>query len=268
MDNNQSQAQNAIIAAAGKGHLTQTSSQALLSNLNANTVPSTLGAQVQLLESVMPIILNLIVDSTGSLSGFEAVIIKAINNTVNDFKKMRIKTGQEMYLSIKEFSHRGTGQFMRTIQDFIHVQDYVELTVNDYTTDGQTPLFDAAYDGITQTMAFGASTFAYGATGVQEITIIISDGDNNASNRTAHDVSAFLVELNTKPNFVAAFIGVGNFPYMAVAKSMGILDGNIIAVDKTDTGITKALNLVSSSVGSRSAKSQAGQPVSSGDLFT
>lgn len=268
MDSNKQTAQQAITAAASAGHLNQISSQALLGNLNANTIPSTIGTQVQLLETTTPLVLDIVVDSTGSLGGFEAIIIKAINDTVGDFKLMRNKTGQEMYLCVIEFSSRGTGQNMRVIQDFIHVQDFVELTVNDYQTAGQTPLFDSTFDGITRTMAFGASTFAYGATGVQEVTIIISDGDDNDSRRSAADVARFLVELNTKPNFVAAFIGVGNFPWMAVAKSMGFLDGNIIAVDKTDSGITKALKLVSSSVGSRSAKSQAGQPVSSGDFFT
>ncbi len=258
MDSNSSQAQQAIVAAANAGHFNQISSQALLSNLNANTVPSTIGTQVQLLETVAPLILNLVIDSTGSLGGFEATIVKAINDTVGDFKKMRIKTGQEMYLSIKEFSSRHNyPQYLRVIQDFIHVQDYVELTINDYNTDGATPLRDATIDGVTQTMAFGASTFAYGATGVQEVTIIISDGDDNASTHSAADVARFLVELNSQPNFVAAFIGVGNYPWAAVAKSMGFLDGNVLPVDKTDAGITKALKLVSSSVGSHSQKSQA-----------
>lgn len=141
------------------------------------------------------------------------------------------------------------------------------MTVSDYNTDGMTPLNDATMDGITQTMAFGSSVFSFGATGVQEVTIVISDGQDNDSQRSADDVARLLKELNTKPNFVAAFIGVGNFPYEAVAKSMGFLDGNIIAVDKTVSGITHALKLVSSSVGSRSQKSLANQPVSSGDFF-
>src|SRR5258706_13552499 len=149
------QAQQAIIAAANKGHITQISSQALLANLNANTVPSTIGSQVQLLESGTPLVLNIVVDSTGSLSGFEKVIIKAINDTAGDFKKMRNKTGQEMYLCIMEFSTRNTITGLRVIQDFIHVQDFVELTLNDYNTGGLTPLFDPSYDGITPTMAFG-----------------------------------------------------------------------------------------------------------------
>ena len=264
---NADQAQQAIIAATSAGHLNQISSQALLANLNANTVPSTIGTQVQLLETTTPLVLCIVVDSTGSLAGFEDIIVKALNNTVGDFKLMRNKTGQEMYLCIIEFSNRGTGQYMRVIQDFIHVQDYCELTINDYQTAGRTPLNDATIDGITRTMAFGASTFAYGATGVQEVTIIITDGDDNDSQRTPADVAHFLVELNTKPNFVAAFVGVGNFPWMAVAKSMGFLDGNIVTVDKTATGIAKALKLYSSSVSSRSAASQAGKPVSSSGFF-
>ncbi|HOX96600.1 MAG TPA: VWA domain-containing protein [Candidatus Woesebacteria bacterium] len=258
----------AIIEAANNKHITQTSSQALLANLNANTLPSTIGTQVELYESVTPLVLNLIVDSTYSLKGFEDTIINGINDCVGDFKILRNKTGQEIYIAVHEFSNRGGSLGLRTIQDFIRIQDFVELTRNDYTTDGSTPLFDATYDGITQTMTFASTLFANGATGVQEVTLILTDGGDNDSKRKAIEVAAFLKEFNTKPHFVAAFIGVNeNYPFEQIAKSMGFLDGNIVKVEQTKDGIAKVLKLYSSSVGSRVHNSQAGNPVSSANFF-
>ncbi len=196
--------------------------------------------------------------------------MKAVKDTAADFKNMRLKTGQEIYLSVKVFAQMYDGSSIITVlQDFVHIQDFIDLVPSDYRPSGDTPLFDAYYDGVTQTMAFGASAFSFGALGVEEITIMLTDGRNNASvTRTAQDVADFLVELNTRPNFVAAMIGLGSYDYASVGKSMGLLDGNILEVDKTATGIAKALKLVSSSVGSRSQSKMANQPVSSGGFFT
>lgn len=260
----------AIQTAVKKDHITLTSSQQILANLTAANLPKTIGSQIPKLEGQMPIVLNFLVDRTGSMKGFEAVVVKAINNTAADFKKMRLKTGQEIYLSVKTFAQMYDGSPIITVlQDFVHIQDFIDLVESDYRPEGDTPLFDAYYDGVTQTMAFGASAFSYGAFGVEEITIVLTDGRNNASvQRTDQDVADFLVELNTRPNFVAAMIGLGTYDYFSVGKGMGLLDGNIIAVEKTDTGITKALKLVTSSVGSRSQSKMAKQPLSSGGFFT
>ncbi len=262
-----------IQAALSAGHLTPISSQTILANLNATTIPATIGDQISRLESTLPVVLNLVLDTTGSLDGYEQIMVDAINDTKTDFIKMRTKTGQEVYMRITEFSERG-GPNIRILRDFIHVQEMDDLTLQDYQANGMTPLYEAVYDGVTATTIFGASAFAYGATGVQEVTVILSDGIDNPLNRSSRtrsekDVRGLLKELNTKPHFVCAFVGVGNEDdFRAVALGMGILDGNILTVDKTKGGITKALKLVSSSIGSRSQTIQAGAVVSSNNLFT
>lgn len=266
-DSQQQQVASAIAQAAAFGHITPGSSQTLLKNLGGSNIPRTIGTQIPLMESQIPVVTHLIVDSTGTMGGFETVVIEAINETAEDFKKMRKKTGQEIYFAVSEFSARQGLPFLRVIRDFVHVQDFVDLATGEYVANGMTPLNDAAFDGTTQTMVFGSSAFAYGATGVQEVTALLTDGLENASSRSAAEVARFLSELNQKPNFVAAFIGVGTEDYFSVAKSMGYLDGNILKVDQTASGLAKALKLYSSSVGARSQQMQAGQSTTSGNFF-
>ncbi len=252
-------AKDSIIKAAQRRHLTQISSQSLLANLNATTMPATIGEQVNKVESGIPCIVNLVIDSTGSLDGYEPIIVKAINDTMRDFQDLRDKTGQEIYVQVMEFSQRPGLENIRIITSWIHVQDFVDLTISDYTTDGLTPLNQATYDGATSTTVFGASLFTHGATGVQEITIVISDGMNNVWNVDTATVKSFLKELLIKPHFVPAFIGVGNEAnFRRVALELGFPDGNILTVDKTAGGIVKALKLVSSSVGGHSQSVQSG----------
>jgi hypothetical protein len=258
---------NAIGTATRKGHLTPISQQALLANLNATTIPSAIGDQVDMLESTIPCVVHIVVDSTGSLGpdrstghpGYEKIVVDAINSAVKDFVKMMDKTGQEIYLQVTEFSVRGGQSDIRIVRDFIHIQDFANITLADYQADGMTNLFDATFDGVTATSVFGASLFSRGATGVQEITVIISDGFNNAGSRSAADVSRFLLELNSKTHFVCAFVGIGEeADFRKIARGMGIPDGNIITVDKSLGGITHALKLVSSSVGNHSQAALAG----------
>lgn len=267
----------AINAATLGKHLTPISSQTLLANLNATTIPSAIGDQIDKLETAMPCLVHIVVDSTGSLGpdpntnhpGYEKVVVESINAAAKDFEKMMDKTGQEVYLQVTEFSVRGGQNDIRIIREFTHVQDFKPITLADYRADGYTNLFDATFDGITATSVFGASLFSMGATGVQEITVVISDGFNNAGVRTSVDVSRFLLELNSKPHFVCAFVGVGEeAEFRKVARGMGIPDGNIITVDKSLDGITKALKLVSSSVGSHSQQVMSNQQPGNTNFFS
>lgn len=260
-----------IQAAANAGHLTPISSQTILNNLNATTVPASIGDQVSKMETDIPIVLELDVDESGSLDGYEAVIVDAINDTIDDFVKMRAKTGQEIYLRICVYSQKSGAANVRVLQDYIHVQDCPKLTVADYRPNGMTPLIEGMYDGATSTSVFGATLFANGATGVQEVVINLSDGLDNPEGKPARTLSEFrrlLLELNTKAHFTFGFVGIGDEAnFRTFALSAGIPDGNIIEVSKTKTGLTKAFKLISSSIGSKSTSMQAGQVQSNQSLF-
>ncbi|MEK7070819.1 MAG: hypothetical protein AAB966_03355 [Patescibacteria group bacterium] len=260
-----------IQAAANAGHLTPISSQTILNNLNATTVPASIGDQISKMETDIPIVLELQIDESGSLEGYESVIVDAINDTIDDFVRMRAKTGQEIYLRITVFSQRNGVPNVRVLQDYIHVQDCPKLTVADYRPNGMTPLNEAMYDGATATSAFGATLFANGATGVQEVVIILSDGLDNPSGKPVRSLSEFrrlLLELNTKPHFTFGFVGIGDEAnFRAFALSAGVPDGNIVTVDKTKSGLTKAFKLISSSMGSKSHSIQTGQTQSNQTLF-
>lgn len=263
----------AIQAAASKGHLTPISSQTLITNLGSTNIAKTMGKQIPLMESVLPLIFNLVIDVTGSLSGYETIVVNAVNAMLEDIEKMRKKTGQETYVRITVFSILSGMQNVRVIRDFVHVQDCVRLTAADYVPDGWTPLYEGIYDGVIATSTFGASAFSYGATGVQEVTVILSDGHeyhpNIASVRTNDDVRILLGELNSKPHFTVAFVGVGDeADFHKVALDAGIPEGNIITVDKSLSGITHALMLVSSSMGAKSQGMQGQQAPVNTNFFT
>lgn len=260
-----------IQAAANAGHLTPISSQTILNNLNATTVPASIGDQISKMETDIPIVLELAIDESGSLDGYETIIVDATNDTIDDFVKLRAKTGQEIYLRITVFAQRNGVANVRVLQDYIHVQDCPKLTVADYQPNGMTPLNEGMYDAATATSVFGANLFANGATGVQEVVIILSDGLDNPSGKPVRSLSEFrrlLLELNTKPHFTFGFVGIGDeADFRAYALSAGVPDGNIVTVDKTKTGLTKAFNLISSSIGSKSTSMQAGQVQSNQSLF-
>ncbi len=269
----QDQVSLAIQQAAASGHLTPASSQTLLANLHGSGIPKTIGVQIPLMESMLPLVFNLVIDVTGSLSGYEDVVINAVNAMLEDIEKMRKKTGQEIYVRITVFSILSGMKNVRVIRDFVHVQDCQKLTSVDYIPDGWTPLYEGIYDGVIATSTFGASAFSYGATGVQEVTVILSDGreyhPNIVAVRTNDDVRRLLGELNSKPHFTIAFVGIGNeTDFRQVALDAGIPDGNIVTVERSMGGITRALMLVSSSMGAKSQGMQNQQAPVNSNFFT
>ena len=262
-----------IQQALAGGHLTPSSSQTLLANLQGSGIPKTLGVQIPLMESFIPLIFNLVIDVTGSMSGYETVVVNAVNAMLDDIEKMMGKTGQEIYVRITVFSILNGMENIRVIRDFIHVQDCQRLTSVDYVPNGLTPLFEGIYDGVIATSTFGASAFSYGATGVQEVTVILSDGHeyhpNIAPVRTNDEVRRLLKELNSKPHFTVAFVGVGDeADFRQVALDAGIPEGNIVTVEKSMKGITHALMLVSSSMGAKSKGMQSQKTAVNTNFFT
>lgn len=269
MDNSQS-VNNALDVAASRGAITHDSKALVINGLNATTMPARIGGQLEI-GTTYPSITKLIIDASGSMYEHEADVVAALNLLKKQLEDDATRTGAEYLLSITDFSgSRG----IRLMRDFEPIETLKAFTANDYKANGSTPLFNAAYEATAQTIAFGATVFVEGATGYQQNIIILSDGANTDTGRTAADYAKLLREFTGKSNFIVAFIGFGDLStnrdkdfFTQVAISMGIPAQNIRVFDPSDPNcLNQVVTHISSSVKVRSQKAAAGV-TQSGDFF-
>lgn len=259
--------ENALDLAASHGEITQKSKGIIIANLDATNMPNCFGAPADTLETTYPAIAHLIIDTTGSMGPHRQAVIKALNELKADLIQAANKTGAEILLAVTQFSSLYNAPKVRQVRSFEHIETIPDFTLADYDPDGGTPLYDAAFEGIKSTVTYGSLVFGAGATGRQQMVIILSDGQDNDSSKRAEEVAELLSEFANKSNFMIAFVGFGDEGYFTqIAESMGIPRANILTVDKSNQGITKALKIVSSSIGIHSARAAQGQSPS-GDFF-
>jgi hypothetical protein len=249
--------------AVNSGQITPDSKSMVIANLNATTLPGCIGAPTDMLGTTYPAIVKLIVDASGTMTPFRFDVIDALNKLKARIESESNRTGSEVLLSVSQFE-----DVVRLINSFEHVDTLADFGPGDYDTGGLTALFDATYTGMVETVSYGSSVFGAGATGNQQVVIILSDGRDNSSAKTAADVADFLSEFTGKRNFVIVFIGFGaENVFRPIAESMGIPSENVRVYDPNQPDFLDAVVVdISSGIASRSQKAGMGQ-APSGDFF-
>jgi len=114
---------------------------------------------------------------------------------------------------------------------------------------GNTPLFDSTIRVLGGVLA-KTQEFAGNGVPVRSVTVIVTDGANNASRHTARDVATVVSDLERSEMHLVLFIGIddgGYTDFRGVAKSMGIRDDRVMTIGNSPSELRRAVQVASQS---------------------
>ena len=132
------------------------------------------------------------------------------------------------------------------IYPFCPLKTAPQLDTKNYNPDGDTPLFDATLTVLGAVIA-KEQEFANQGVPVRSVTVIVSDGANNTSLKTAADVRKLVDQLLKAENHIVALLGVddGSTDYRAVAAEMGIRPEWVLTPQSDGKSIRHAFGVIS-----------------------
>jgi uncharacterized protein YegL len=120
---------------------------------------------------------------------------------------------------------------------YVPVTDALKLDATNYAAVGGTRLYDTWCDALAANVAY-AQRLRDSGTPCRSIVVVITDGEDCGSRRTASDCAKISRELLASEQFILAFVGVGgDVDFRAVAKRMGV-PSDCIAVQAQATAST------------------------------
>ncbi len=149
------------------------------------------GARINDLGAMEYTLVTIAVDVTGSTEGFAAELRNSLIAAVHACKQS--PRSENLLLRVISFStdfHQGVNELHGFVPlTGINPDDYPE-----FTPDGMTPLFDAAFSAIGALIDYGADLMSnnYNANG---IVFIITDGGDNRSSMTPRDIANKIGEI-------------------------------------------------------------------------
>ena|GEM_PF-1075051 len=204
---------------------------------------------VDQIENERQTLIGLLVDDSGSMSGYESTMIDCLERFKGALRDS--KQEDEILVSLTRFGGRGirSGGYQ-----------LIDDLPTDYRVGGLTPLYDAIvgaqrqiYDGngngyIEELKANGIKT--------KGVIAIFSDGDDTESTNTPNDARA-AVKLLKEKEIIVAFVAFGD-EARGIAQDLGIDDQNVLEVSASESELRKVFEVLSKSAISASKNAAAG----------
>lgn len=205
---------------------------------------------------------TIVLDYTGSVSGFKAKLEEMLKTVLDSCKKS--PRANNLLVRVIIFSDRFSGG----TQELHGFKPLSDIDPNSYqlpNPSGGTPLRDATYDAVVATNAYGKNLYDQDFL-VNAIEVIVTDGDDNASSTPPSKVKAALREganaeyLESNISILVALnAGYCQAELDAFHQDAGI-DHYIDVNDATKSKIAKLAAFVSQSISSQSQSLGSGGP--------
>lgn len=232
-----------LAAATTRGVLSPGSSSLLTGNLGALVLAGAAGKDLEDLTAADVTLVTVLIDASSSIAdrGLEKAVREGQNALLDAFAGA--KERDAVLLACWTFS--GT---MDVLHSYVPVEDATRLDAKNYRACGSTALYDTWCNALAANVAY-AQRLRDGGTPTRSVVVVVTDGEDVGSNRTAADCARLSRDLLASELFTLALVGVGtdvNFEH--VAKAMGIPPGCILwEKDATPSGLRRAFQLVSRS---------------------
>ncbi|MBI4863884.1 MAG: VWA domain-containing protein [Candidatus Riflebacteria bacterium] len=134
------------------------------------------------------------------------------------------------------------------LHSYVPIGGATKLSRFNYRPAGATALYDTWCDALASNVAY-AQQLRDSGTPCRSIVVMITDGEDVCSRRTAQDCAKISRDLLASEQFVLAFVGVGQeADFRAVARRMGIPDGCVLVCkDASTQGLRQVFQMVSQS---------------------
>lgn len=204
-----------------------------------------IGVPVENLDTDDPTLLAIVLDGSGSMEDATDGVIKGFNEGLLG-GLVGAKGGSEIIASLWIFNDQSDSVFAH-----VKVEEVEKLDRRKYRPFGSTALYDTTLKAITGLQAY-AVTLQQAGIIPRCLVVVVSDGADNASRRTASEVRSVIQSCLRQENWTFGFAGAKTFEgasvdFNKVAKNMGI--ESIIVVDAaTPHDWRQLFSLVSKSV--------------------
>ena len=243
-------------SATAKGVISPQTSSLITGNLGNLVLAGAAGKDLEDITASDVTLVTILIDASSSIAdrGLEKGVREGQNALLDAFAGARDRDA--VLLACWTFS--GT---MDVIHSYVPVPDATRLDAKNYRPSGSTALYDTWCSALAANVAY-AQRLRDGGTPARSVVVVVTDGEDVGSKRTAADCARLSRDLLASELFTLALVGVGsdvNFEH--VAKSMGVPAGCILwERDATPSGLRRAFQLVSrSAVRASQGKIQPGQ---------
>lgn len=222
-----------------------------------------------------------IIDKSGSMKSWRSRTIEGINSNINALKAEVDKDTVILNTQLQFSSGNNAQWYARTTaglstseleQSFVFarvgepVENLSDMTENDYSPDGGTPLHDAIGYGIEKLKEFHKDDL--GSDDLKIIVTIFTDGEENSSRKwNKSEIKKMIEHFQSDGKWTFTFIGCGGIDAVNdTSAGLGIASANTVAYAATDFGTAEAFSAMTTSYGNFARSVKLG--VVDNDLFT
>lgn len=174
---------------------------------------------VQASEVTTQLVINIILDETGSMLATKQQTLDSVNSFLNEQKTDPTPASLNLYL----FSNIQPS--LRTLISGKSIQDFTEIQPSQYKPMGTTNLYDAV------------GTVINNQTSNNVLTIIVTDGKDNASHDYTAQTIKQLIEAKSADGWRFVYLGA-NQDAWNVAQTFGLTKSNTVTYDPQDIQTT------------------------------
>jgi hypothetical protein len=232
-----------LASAAASGTLGAASSQLLSGDLGTVVIAGADGMATEDIATSDVTLVTVLIDASSSIAsrGLEQAVRDGQNLLLDAFAASKEKDA--ILMALWTFNNELTVHHA-----YVPVEDGVRLDQNNYAGVGGTRLYDTWIDALTANVAY-AQRLRDSGTPCKSIVVVITDGEDYGSRRSARDCLKISRDLVATEQFTLAFVGVGDaVDFRSVAKQMGVPEANIaVQTDATPSTLRQIFRMVSQS---------------------
>jgi hypothetical protein len=210
--------------------------------LNLGTFADTLGTSLDDLDSEDVTLACFVVDASSSMASVASAVIEAYNAELRALRGAR--TATEILVSTITFADAPT-----CLHGYSKVADAPLLDAGSYRANGSTALYDAVLDAFARLTAYRTMLLDNGVRS-RAIVTVLSDGEDNVSQKRALDVKQAATKLLRDEGTVLAFAAFGDpgtrKALAGVAAQLGF--PSVITASHSPAEIRRVLGQVSQSL--------------------
>ena len=234
---------NLFARATLEGTLSAHSSSVLSGSLGPLVIAGASGMHVNAICAQEVTLMTLLVDKSSSIgaAGLEPAVRRGHATMLQAFAGA--KERDSILCALWTFHHEA-----EVVHSYVPVEDATVLDDKNYRSGGTTHLYDTWCDGLAANVAY-AQQLRDNGTPCRSIVVVVTDGCDVGSSRSAATCAKLSRDLLASEQFVLAFVGVGSgTDFRKVAKSMGIPAGSVLVeTNATAAGLRSVFDLVSRS---------------------
>lgn len=229
--------------AAKSGTLSKQATSLLSGDLGQIVVAGAAGSDAERIVVSDVMLITVLIDASSSIGHrrLERAVCDGYGQMLDALGQSRER--ESILVALWLFNHE-----QEVVHSYLPIDQATRLDKRRYRSAGTTRLYDTWCDALAANVAYAEQLRASG-TPCRSVIVVLTDGEDTASQRTPRDCAILSEDLLASEQFVLAFVGVGkDADFRQVAKAMGIPKGSIQVQSKaTPQALRQAFQLVSQS---------------------